>query len=77
MVDKEMEFDEKELQKLLKYIRSAKDQSVELYEAMIDIENYGEVDHDGMPVVNSSELKDDIEEMERLIEKIEKHLSLS
>lgn len=70
-----MKFDEKELVKLLKYIRSAKDQSVELYEAMIDIENYGEVDHDGMPVVNSRELKEDIEDMERLIEKIEKHLT--
>ncbi len=69
-----MQFEDDELKKLLKYIRTAKDQSTELYEAMIDIETYGEVDHDGMPVVNSLELKEDILDMEKLIEKIEKHL---
>ncbi|HCW73896.1 MAG TPA: hypothetical protein DHM90_08985 [Clostridiaceae bacterium] len=70
-----MEFSDVELRKLLKYIRMAKDQSSELYEAMIDIETYGEVDHDGMPVVNSLELKEDIEDMDRLIEGISLHLS--
>ena len=70
-----MEFSDLELQKLLKFIRMAKDQSRELYGAMIDIENYGEVDHDGMPVVNSLELKEDIEDMERLIGKIVLHLT--
>lgn len=70
-----MEFSDIELQKLLKFIRMAKDQNSELYEAMIDIENYGEVDHDGMPVVNSLELKEDIEDMDKLIEKIRLHLS--
>lgn len=72
-----MQFEEDELKKLLKYIRTAKDQSTELYEAMIDIETYGEVDHDGMPVVNSLELKEDILDMEKLIEKIEKHLIMN
>jgi len=70
-----MQFTNEELKKLLKYIRNAKDQSTELYEAMIDIEAYGEVDHDGMPVVNSEELKEDIVDMEKLIERIEKHFS--
>lgn len=70
-----MEFSDVELRKLLKYIRMAKDQSSELYEAMIDIETYGEVDHDGMPVVNSLELKEDIEDMDRLIGRISLHLS--
>ena len=70
-----MQFTDDELKKLLKYIRNAKDQSTELYEAMIDIETYGEVDHDGMPVVNSEELKVDIVDMEKLIGKIEKHFS--
>ena len=72
-----MQFEEDELKKLLKYIRTAKDQSTELYEAMIDIETYGEVDHDGMPVVNSLELKEDILDMEKIIEKIEKHLIMN
>lgn len=71
-----MEFDDSELLKLLKFIRLAKDQSRELYEAMIDIETYGEVDHDGMPVVNSVELKKDIEDMDRMIERILVQLSL-
>ncbi|WP_312653417.1 hypothetical protein [Proteiniclasticum sp.] len=71
-----MEFSDLELRKLLKFIRIAKDQSRELYEAMIDIETYGEVDHDGMPVVNSLELKEDIEDMDRLIKKIALHLSV-
>lgn len=70
-----MQFTDDELKKLLKYIRNAKDQSTELFEAMIDIETYGEVDHDGMPVVNSEELKADIADMEKLIGKIEKHFS--
>jgi len=70
-----MQFTDVELKKLLKYIRNAKDQSMELYEAMIDIETYGEVDHDGMPVVNSEELKEDIKDMEKLIGRIEKHFS--
>ena len=70
-----MQFTDDELKKLLKYIRNAKDQSTELYEAMIDIETYGEVDHDGMPVVNSEELKKDIVDMEKLIGKIEKYFS--
>jgi len=74
-VRKKMQFTEDELKKLLKYIRNAKDQSTELFEAMIDIETYGEVDHDGMPVVNSEELKEDIADMEKLIGKIEKHFS--
>ncbi|MFH5836896.1 hypothetical protein ACHAL6_12565 [Proteiniclasticum sp. C24MP] len=71
-----MEFSNEELKKLLKYIRNAKDQAQELHEAMIDIETYGEVDHDGMPVVNSLELKEDITDMENLIRKIERHLSV-
>lgn len=71
-----MEFAKEELIKLLKYVRNAKDQAVELHEAMIDIETYGEVDHDGMPVVNSLELKEDIKDMENLISKIETWLSL-
>lgn len=70
-----MEFSKEELKKLIKYVRSAKDQAVELHEAMIDIETYGEVDHDGMPVVNSLELKEDIRDMENLIEKIETGLN--
>lgn len=70
-----MEFDKDELKHLLKYVRMAKGQSEELYEAMIDIESYGEMDHDGMPVVNSKELLGDIKSMRVLIEKIEAHLA--
>jgi len=70
-----MEFDKDELKHLLKYVRMAKGQSEELYEAMIDIESYGEMDHDGMPVVNSKELLADIESMRVIIEKIEAHLA--
>ena len=70
-----MEFSKEELRKLLKYIRNAKDQAKELHEAMIDIELYGEVDHDGMPVMNSLELKEDMADMDNLIRKIENYLS--
>ena len=70
-----MDFNDRELKKLLKYVRMAKDQSVALFEAMMDIEVYGEVDHDGMPVMNSMELKEDIEDMSRMIQRIEGHLS--
>lgn len=70
-----MEFSKEELTNILKYLRIAKDQSVELYDAMIDIESYGEVDHDGMPVVNSRELANDIKKMKSYISKIESFLS--
>lgn len=70
-----MEFNKEELTNILKYLRIAKDQSVELFDAMIDIESYGEVDHDGMPVVNSRELADDIKKMKNYISRIENYLS--
>lgn len=70
-----MEFSKEELTNILKYLRIAKDQSVELYDAMIDIESYGEVDHDGMPVVNSRELANDIKKMKSYISRVETFLS--
>lgn len=70
-----MEFNKEELTNILKYLRIAKDQSVELFDAMIDIESYGEVDHDGMPVVNSRELAEDIKNMKSYITRIETNLS--
>jgi len=64
-------FSQEELRDLLKYMRRAKDQTKDLFEAMMDIETYGEVDHDGMPVVNSIEIQEDLLKMEHLIRKIE------
>lgn len=66
-----MELSLKDMEQILKYLRMAKDQQEELYQAMIDIENLGEVDHDGMPVVNSRELSGDIETLEELILRFE------
>lgn len=64
-------FSQEELRDLLKYVRRAKDQTKDLYEAMMDIETYGEVDHDGMPVVNSVEIQEDLVKMDNLLRKIE------
>ena len=69
-----MYFEEHEIIDLLKYLRTAKDQTEELLRAMIDIEVYGEVDHDGMPVVNSVELQEDLKKMNGYIVRIEKEL---
>ena len=69
-----MYFEEHEIADLLKYLRAAKDQTEELLSAMIDIEVYGEVDHDGMPVVNSVELQEDLKKMNEYIVRIEKEL---
>ncbi len=69
-----MYFEEHEIADLLKYLRAAKDQTEELLTAMIDIEVYGEVDHDGMPVVNSVELQEDLKKMNGYIVRIEKEL---
>lgn len=69
-----MDFEPKEWIKILKYLNNAKDHTEELYEAMRDIETYGEVDHDGMPVVNSMELKEDLHHLDEIIAKIEKNL---
>lgn len=69
-----MIFEEYEILDLLKYLRVAKDQTEELLAAMIDIETYGEVDHDGMPVVNSIELKEDLKKMKEYIRRMEKGL---
>ena len=69
-----MYFEEHEIIDLLKYLRTAKDQTEELLRAMIDIEVYGEVDHDGMPVVNSVELQEDLKKMNEYIVRIEKEL---
>ncbi|MBR0576854.1 hypothetical protein KCG48_10990 [Proteiniclasticum sp. BAD-10] len=66
-----MELSLKDMEQILKYLRMAKDQQEELYQAMIDIENLGEVDHDGMPVVNSRELSGDIKTLEELILRFE------
>ncbi len=70
-----MNFEFWEWAKILKYLNDAKDHAEELYDAMKDIETYGEVDHDGMPVVNSDELKEDLHHMEVIIEKIERNLN--
>ena len=69
-----MELESWEWAKILKYLYTAKDHTVELYEAMKDIETYGEVDHDGMPVVNSTELKEDIKYLNEIIKKIEDNI---
>lgn len=69
-----MYFEEHEIADLLKYLRAAKDQTEELLTAMIDIEVYGEVDHDGMPVVNSVELQEDLKKINEYIVRIEKEL---
>jgi hypothetical protein len=68
-------FEDHEVLDLLKYLRVAKDQTEELLAAMIDIEIYGEVDHDGMPVVNSLELQEDLEKMKNYIKRMEKELA--
>ncbi len=70
-----MDFENWEWTKILKYLNNAKDHTEELYEAMKDIETFGEVDHDGMPVVNSDELKEDIRHMHEIIKKIEDNLN--
>lgn len=70
-----MNFEDHEVLDLLKYLRVAKDQTEELLAAMIDIEIYGEVDHDGMPVVNSLELQEDLEKMKNYIKRMEKELA--
>lgn len=64
-----------EVAEVLKYLRIAKDQTEELFAAMIDIEVYGEVDHDGMPVVNSKELQQDLLRMKDYIQRMEAYLS--
>ena len=69
-----MYFEEHEIADLLKYLRAAKDQTEELLTAMIDIEVYGEVDHDGMPVVNSVELQEDLKKMNEYILRMDKEL---
>lgn len=69
-----MQFETSEWTKILKYLYVAKDHTEELYEAMRDIETYGEVDHDGMPVVNSNELKADIKHINEIIKKIEREI---
>ena len=69
-----MYFEEHEIIDLLKYLRTAKDQTEELLTAMIDIEVCGEVDHDGMPVVNSVELQEDLKKMNEYILRMEKEL---
>ncbi len=69
-----MDFETEEWTKILKYLNNAKDHAEELYEAMKDIETYGEVDHDGMPVVNSDELKEDLRHMDEIIERIKMNL---
>lgn len=68
-----MTFDPKEWTRILKYLEQAKDHAEELYEAMKDIETYGEVDHDGMPVVNSEELKEDLYHLDEIISKIKRN----
>ncbi len=69
-----MHFESGDWVKILKYLNNAKDHAEELYDAMKDIETYGEVDHDGMPVVNSDELKEDLRHLGEIIERIEKEL---
>jgi hypothetical protein len=40
-------------------------------EVMLDIEVGGEVDHDGQPVMNSEELRNDLDRIDELIGRID------
>lgn len=66
-----MEFSEVELEDMKKYLGLAQSQLAELMEVMIDIEVGGEVDHDGQPVMNSEELRNDLDRIEELIDRID------
>lgn len=66
-----MEFSEEELEEMKKYLVMARSQLEGLMEVMIDIEVGGEVDHDGQPVMNSEELRRDLDRIGRLIDRVD------
>lgn len=66
-----MEFSVEELEDMKKYLGMAQSQLEALMEVMIDIEVGGEVDHDGQPVVNSEELRSDLDRLGELMDRID------
>lgn len=66
-----MEFSVEELEDMKKYLGMAQSQLEALMEVMIDIEVGGEVDHDGQPVMNSEELRNDLDRLGELLDRID------
>lgn len=66
-----MEFSVEELEDMKKYLGMARSQLEALMEVMIDIEVGGEVDHDGQPVMNSEELRNDLDRLGELLDRID------
>lgn len=66
-----MEFSKVELEDMKRYLKKAHSQLEELMEVMLDIEVGGEVDHDGQPVMNSEELRNDLDRINELIGRID------
>lgn len=66
-----MEFSITELEDMKRYLKKAYSQLEELMEVMLDIEVGGEVDHDGQPVMNSEELRNDLDRINELIDRID------
>ena len=66
-----MEFSTTELEDMRKYLKMAHGQIEELIAVMLDIEVGGEVDHDGQPVMNSEELRNDLDRIDELIGRID------
>jgi hypothetical protein len=66
-----MEFSKVELEDMKRYLKKAHSQLEELMEVMLDIEVGGEVDHDGQPVMNSEELRNDLDRIDELIGRID------
>lgn len=66
-----MEFSTTEFEDMRKYLNKAYSQIEELMEVMLDIEVGGEVDHDGQPVMNSEELRNDLDRINELIDRID------
>ena len=66
-----MEFSTTELEDMRKYLKMAHGQIEELIAVMSDIEVGGEVDHDGQPVMNSEELRRDLDRINELIGRID------
>lgn len=69
-----MEFTKDELAGLRYHLHIARDSQQALYEAMKDIEIGGELDHDGQPVFNPEELRHRLEDVEKLLVKVERAL---
>ncbi|ETA82604.1 hypothetical protein [Youngiibacter fragilis] len=63
-----MKLDQNDIRVISRYLRLSLNNLKELREVMIEIENNGEVDHDGQPVMNSEEINKDISNIEGLLD---------